>query len=109
MSGPLLQIEDLAVDFLADEGLVQAVRGVSFTVERGQTVALVGESGSGKTVISQAILGILPQSARISRGKILLRDPRRPQEPSISRATTTTTRCGARSAAIGSRSSSRSR
>ena len=81
MSGPLLQVEDLAVDFLADEGLVQAVRGVSFTVEAGQTVALVGESGSGKTVISQAVLGILPQSARISRGKIILRDPERQHEP----------------------------
>ncbi len=81
MSGPLLEIDDLAVDFLADEGLVQAVRGVSFTVGAGQTVALVGESGSGKTVISQAILGILPQSARISRGRIILRDPRREHEP----------------------------
>jgi peptide/nickel transport system ATP-binding protein len=81
VSAPLLQIEDLAVDFLADEGLVQAVRGVSFNVEPGQTVALVGESGSGKTVISQAILGILPQSARVSRGKIILRDPRRNHEP----------------------------
>jgi peptide/nickel transport system ATP-binding protein len=81
VSASLLQIEDLAVDFLADEGLVQAVRGVSFNVEPGQTVALVGESGSGKTVISQAILGILPQSARVSRGKIILRDPRRNHEP----------------------------
>ena len=81
MTGPLLEIRDLAVDFLADEGVVQAVRGVSFTVETGQTVALVGESGSGKTVISQAILGILPQIARITRGSIILRDPRRNHEP----------------------------
>ena len=81
MSGPLLEIEDLAVDFMADEGVVQAVRGVSFTVATGQTVALVGESGSGKTVISQAILGILPQIARITRGSIILRDPRRGHEP----------------------------
>jgi len=81
MSAPLLQIEDLAVDFLADEGVVEAVRGVSFTVEAGQTVALVGESGSGKTVISQSILGILPQNARIGRGRILLRDPGRNGEP----------------------------
>ena len=81
MSGPLLEVQDLAVDFLADEGLIQAVRGVSFTIERGQTVALVGESGSGKTVVSQAILGILPQSARITRGAIILRDPQRGHEP----------------------------
>jgi peptide/nickel transport system ATP-binding protein len=81
MTGPLLQIEDLAVDFMADEGLVQAVRGVSFDVPAGKTVALVGESGSGKTVISQAILGILPQSARITRGRLVFRDPRRDFEP----------------------------
>jgi peptide/nickel transport system ATP-binding protein len=80
MKGPLLEVRDLAVDFLADEGVIQAVRGVSFTIERGQTVALVGESGSGKTVVSQAILGILPQSARVTRGKIVLRDPRRDHE-----------------------------
>jgi peptide/nickel transport system ATP-binding protein len=81
MTAPLLQIEDLEVDFLADEGVVQAVRGVSFTVEKGRTVALVGESGSGKTVISQAILGILPQNARISSGRIVFRDPGRESEP----------------------------
>jgi peptide/nickel transport system ATP-binding protein len=81
MTGPLLEIRDLAVDFLADEGVVQAVRGVSFTVDQGKTVALVGESGSGKTVISQAILGILPQIARITRGSILFRDPRRDHAP----------------------------
>jgi peptide/nickel transport system ATP-binding protein len=80
MSAPLLQVEDLAVDFLADEGVIEAVRGVSFAVETGQTVALVGESGSGKTVISQAVLGILPQSATITRGKIIFRDPRRNHE-----------------------------
>ncbi len=80
MKGPLLEVRDLAVDFLADEGVIQAVRGVSVTIGRGQTVALVGESGSGQTVVSQAILGILPQSARVTRGKIILRDPRRDQE-----------------------------
>ena len=81
MSAPLLQVEDLAVDFLADEGVIEAVRGVSFTIEPGQTLALVGESGSGKTVISQAILGILPQNARIGRGAMRFRDPRRNSEP----------------------------
>jgi peptide/nickel transport system ATP-binding protein len=81
MTEPLLQIEDLAVDFMADEGLVQAVRGVSFDIPAGRTVALVGESGSGKTVISQAILGILPQSARITRGRIVFCDPQRDLEP----------------------------
>ena len=46
MSGPLLEIEDLAVDFMADEGVVHAVRGVSFTVAAGQTVEF--EVGPGR-------------------------------------------------------------
>ena len=77
---PLLSIKDLVVDFRAAEGLIQAVRGVSFDVPSGKTVALVGESGSGKTVLSQAILGILPRIASISGGQMLFRDPRRPDE-----------------------------
>ncbi len=76
MSPPLLEVNDLAVDFQAQEGLIQAVRGVSFDIPPGKTVALVGESGSGKTVISQAILGILPKIASISGGRILFRDPK---------------------------------
>jgi peptide/nickel transport system ATP-binding protein len=75
MNPNLLEVEDLAVDFLADEGVVQAVRGVTFAVPHGKTVALVGESGSGKSVISQAVLGILPRSARITRGRIRFFDP----------------------------------
>ena len=75
MSKPLLEIRDLAVAFQADEGRVEAVKGVSFAVPPNTTVALVGESGSGKTVISQAILGILPKTAAITGGSILFRDP----------------------------------
>jgi len=71
----LLAVRNLKVDFHLQEGLVQAVRGVSFRIRPGSTVALVGESGSGKSVISQSILGILPRSARISSGEILFRDP----------------------------------
>ncbi|NJO23221.1 MAG: dipeptide ABC transporter ATP-binding protein [Sphingomonadales bacterium] len=77
---PLLEIKDLVVDFRAAEGLVRAVRGVSFDIPRGSTVALVGESGSGKTVLSQAILGILPRIAAISGGQMLFRDPRQPDQ-----------------------------
>ncbi|MGI9486089.1 MAG: ABC transporter ATP-binding protein [Geminicoccaceae bacterium] len=79
-SAPLLSIKDLVVDFRAAEGLIQAVRGVSFDVPSGKTVALVGESGSGKTVLSQAILGILPRIAAISSGQMLFRDPRQPDK-----------------------------
>ena len=73
---PLLSIRDLEVEFrLREQGTVQAVRGVSFDVPPGGTVALVGESGSGKSVIAQAVLGILPGSARVTGGEIRFADP----------------------------------
>jgi len=72
---PLLSVEDLHIAFRLEEGTVQAVRGAGFQIMPGQTVALVGESGSGKSVISQAITGILPKAARITRGHILFDDP----------------------------------
>ncbi len=71
----LLTVKDLAVSFDAHGGVVDAVKGVNFRVSAGSTVALVGESGSGKTVVSQAIMGILPENARIARGEILFADP----------------------------------
>ncbi|MDZ7754684.1 MAG: ABC transporter ATP-binding protein [Gammaproteobacteria bacterium] len=60
MNKPLLEIEDLAVRFTSREGVVDAVKRVSFTVDRGETVALVGESGSGKSVTALSILQLLP-------------------------------------------------
>jgi oligopeptide/dipeptide ABC transporter ATP-binding protein len=62
---PLLEVRDLSVSFSSADGVVQAVRGLSFGVERGQTLAIVGESGSGKSVATQSIVG-LTQGARIS-------------------------------------------
>jgi oligopeptide/dipeptide ABC transporter ATP-binding protein len=56
----LLEVTDLRVSFPTSDGLVQAVRGVSFRVERGQTLGIVGESGSGKTVATQTLLGLNP-------------------------------------------------
>jgi peptide/nickel transport system ATP-binding protein len=76
----LLKVRGLKVTFDLPEGRLEAVRGVSFDVHQGRTLALVGESGSGKSVISQAIMGILPKAARISGGEILFRDPERPGE-----------------------------
>jgi peptide/nickel transport system ATP-binding protein len=81
VSSPLLEVEDLAIRFLADGGMIEAVRGVSFAVPQGRTVALVGESGSGKSVIAQAILGILPHNATVTSGSIRFYDPVRKGEP----------------------------
>ncbi len=74
MSRTLLRVEDLKVDFHVPGGVVQAVRGVSFRVRAGSTVALVGESGSGKSVAAQSILRILPRNAAIADGRILFDD-----------------------------------
>ena len=81
VTGDILRVNDLAVQFRANEGVVEAVRGVSFRVSASKTVAVVGESGSGKSVISQAILGILPRNGRIVGGEILFDDPRNPGHP----------------------------
>ncbi len=75
MNAPLLSIRDLHVTFRTDEGTVEAVRGISFDVPAGRTVALVGESGSGKTVVSQAILGILPDTATTRGAGMIFNDP----------------------------------
>jgi len=56
----LLEVSDLRVSFPTADGVVQAVRGVSFAVERGRTLGIVGESGSGKTVLTQSLLGLTP-------------------------------------------------
>jgi peptide/nickel transport system ATP-binding protein len=72
---PLLKVENLEVSFELQKGSVQAVKGVSFSVEAGEVVAIVGESGSGKSVIAQSILRILPRNANIDAGSIHFNDP----------------------------------
>ena len=64
MNAPLLQVENLRVDFPQGRGKVfQALKGVSFSIARGETVGLVGESGSGKTTIGKVILGQVAATA----------------------------------------------
>jgi peptide/nickel transport system ATP-binding protein len=65
-SGTVLEVRDLHVTFPSEAGPVKAVRGLDFTLAAGETMAIVGESGSGKSVTSLAILGLHPQSARIT-------------------------------------------
>ncbi len=65
-AGPLLDVRDVQTKFSSPRGLVRAVDGVSFTLERGRTLGVVGESGSGKSVLSRSIMGLLPGTAQRS-------------------------------------------
>src|SRR4051812_35177663 len=65
-SDALLVVDDLTVTFPTEDGLVKAVRGVSYTVRSGDSMGIVGESGSGKSVSSMAVMGLLPKNARIT-------------------------------------------
>ncbi|MGJ0117961.1 ABC transporter ATP-binding protein [Williamsia sp. MIQD14] len=62
----VLEVADLEVTFPSEEGTVTAVRGLDYSVNRGEVLAIVGESGSGKSVSSLAVMGLLPPSARVS-------------------------------------------
>ena len=67
MAAPLLEVEDLRVHFETEDGLVKAVDGISYTVDRGDTLGIVGESGSGKSVSSLTVMGLTrARNAKIS-------------------------------------------
>ena len=67
-----LKVEHLSVSFFTDEGEVQAVRDVSFSLQAGEVLAVVGESGCGKSVLCKSIMKLLPENAKIKNGKILV-------------------------------------
>jgi len=68
MHGPILSVRDLRIHFERAVSVARAVNGVSFELQRGETLALVGESGSGKTLTGLALLGLLPMGARVVSG-----------------------------------------
>jgi oligopeptide/dipeptide ABC transporter ATP-binding protein len=69
-SGVLIEVQDLKTGFETPRGVVKAVDGVSFTLERGRTLGVVGESGSGKTILSRSIMGLLPKRGVLRSGTI---------------------------------------
>ena len=70
---PILKIDNLKTSFMTSNGEVQAVRGVSFSVNKGEILGIVGESGSGKTQTALSILRLLKDHAAVSSGEILYR------------------------------------
>jgi peptide/nickel transport system ATP-binding protein len=68
---PLLEVRDIRTGFRTGRGMLQAVDGVSFTLERGKALGIVGESGSGKSVLIRSIMGLLPRSGVEASGTVL--------------------------------------
>ena len=73
MAEPILSVRDLSIVYQARRGQVQAVRKVSFDVQRGEALALIGESGSGKTTVGLGLMRLLPATASIVGGSIVYR------------------------------------
>jgi peptide/nickel transport system ATP-binding protein len=67
-----IEARNIGVSFKVDGGLIEAVKDVSFTLKKGQTIALVGESGSGKSVTARAIMRLLSKRAKVSEGTEIL-------------------------------------
>lgn len=69
----VLSVNNLVINFKTDNGMLKAVRDISFDLNRGETLCIVGESGSGKSVTSKAIMGILANNAIVEHGNIIYR------------------------------------
>jgi ABC-type dipeptide/oligopeptide/nickel transport system ATPase component len=70
---PLLQVRDLRTQFFTDDGVVQAVNGVSFDLHEGESLGIVGESGCGKSMTALSIMGLVPHPGRVTAGEIRFR------------------------------------
>jgi oligopeptide/dipeptide ABC transporter ATP-binding protein len=73
VTAPLLQVRDLHTRFFTDDGVVQAVNGVSFDLHEGESLGIVGESGCGKSMTALSIMGLVPEPGRVTGGEIRFR------------------------------------
>ncbi|WP_413582407.1 ABC transporter ATP-binding protein [Bdellovibrio sp. HCB288] len=71
MSNNVIEVKNLAVEFKTDDGIVKAVKHISFSIPKGKTVGLVGESGSGKSITSLAIMRLIGHPGKVTSGEIL--------------------------------------
>ena len=76
MSAPVLEIEDLKVEFPTRRGVLRAVDGLSFSIGEGEVLGVVGESGAGKSLTGAAVIGLLEPPGRIAGGRILFQGRR---------------------------------
>ena len=66
----VLNVKDLSISFQTASGELNAIRGVNFTLRKGETLAIVGESGSGKSVTVKSVMGILSKNEKVNKGTI---------------------------------------
>jgi peptide/nickel transport system ATP-binding protein len=83
MAEPLVEIKDLNVEFEVRDGIVHALDGVTFTVNRGETIGVIGESGCGKSVTAKTVMQMVPKPGKITKGEVLYyrKDKYNPDKP----------------------------